>query len=97
VWKNALGPLPDLTEVDIEMADQRIVPGEVCGPVRVTLEGFRAVAGEVLFVDMEPNAGGSYEPLIGYTVLEACNAIVDMMRHRLFKRRYYDLKHIAAA
>lgn len=35
-------------------------------------------------------------PLIGYTVLEACNVVVDMPRHRLVARKHYDLKRAVA-
>jgi hypothetical protein len=34
-WKARLGHLPDLTTVDLEMADQRVATAEIRGPVRV--------------------------------------------------------------
>jgi hypothetical protein len=52
------------------MADQGAT-AEIRGPVRVQLDGFRRVNSEVIFVDMAPRADGSYEPLVGYTVLES--------------------------
>jgi len=33
----------------------------------------------------------------GYTVLEACNVVVDMRRHCLVARKHYDLKAVRAA
>ncbi len=96
-WKPRLGALPDVTLVDLELADQRVVTAEICGPVRIRIDGFRRIAGEVIFVEMEPRADGSYEPLVGYTVLEAANVIVDMRRHCLVARKYYDLKALRVA
>ena len=37
------------------------------------------------------------EPLVGYTVLELSNVVVDMVTHRLVARKYYDLKTAAVA
>jgi hypothetical protein len=84
-------------QIDLELADGRIVPAEVRGPARIWLEGFRRVIGEVLFVDMAPRADGTYEPLVGYTILEACNVVVDMSRHRLVAKPYFYLKGVRAA
>ena len=50
----------------------------------------------MLFVDMAPRAAGSYQPLIGYTVLELAGALVDMVDHRLQRRPFYSLKRGAA-
>ena len=97
VWKAQLGELPEVTLVDLEMADQRVVTAEIRGPARIQLEGFRRVIGEVIFVDMEPRKDGSYEPLVGYTVLEASNVVIDMRRHCLVARKHYDLKRLLAA
>lgn len=90
-WKDQLGDIQVLEEVDVETADQRILPGEICGPVMISIAGFRAVSCEVLFIDME-SPEGSYEPLIGYLVLEAIPVAVDMLGHRLVPVRYVDLK-----
>jgi len=95
-WRDALGTPPVIAVVDVELADQRVVPADVCGPVEIQLDGFRRILGEVIFVDMAPNRRGEYEPLIGYTILEACNVMVDMTRHRLVARKHYDLKRAAA-
>jgi hypothetical protein len=95
-WKRRLGRMPVLAEVDLELADQRIVPAEIRGPAGVRIDGFRRVAGEVIFVDMEPRRDGTYEPLVGYTVLELANVVIDVRRHCLVARKYYDLKRCAA-
>jgi len=55
------------------------------------LEGFRAIHTEVMFVDMQPDEG-VYEPLIGYLVLQQCQAAVDMLGHRLIHVKHVDLK-----
>jgi predicted aspartyl protease len=93
-WRERLGRLEEVATVELETADQRVVPAVVCGPVRIQLPGFRPVVGEVVFVDMEPRGTG-YEPLVGYTVLELAGAVVDMVSHRLVARKYYDLKRVA--
>ena len=62
----------------------------------VQLEGFRRVSSEVIFVDMAPRADGSYEPLVGYTVLELANVVIDMRRYCLVAKKYYKLKRCAA-
>ncbi len=90
-WKDRLGEIETLRTVDLEIATQEIVQGEICGPVKIQVEGFAPVFGEVLFVDMEP-VNGMYEPLVGYLVLEACQAAVDMLGHRLVKVARMDLK-----
>ncbi len=95
-WRPRLGELPDATAIDLEMADQRVVTAEIVAPVSVQLDGFRRVNSEVIFVDMEPRPDGTYEPLIGYTVLELANVTIDMRRHRLVARKYYNLKRCAA-
>ena len=93
VWKERLGNLNLIRQIDCEMATQEIVKGEVCGPVEIKIEGFDPIYGEVLFLDMKP-ADGIYEPLIGYIVLEQAQAAVDMLGHRLIHVRKADLKSI---
>ncbi len=90
-WKELLGALKHLEDREVELADQRIVKAELCGPVEVQIQGFRPVVSEVLFVDMESREG-RYEPLIGYLILEAIPVAVDMLAHRLVKVKYLDLK-----
>ncbi|MBI4560007.1 MAG: hypothetical protein HY706_20640 [Candidatus Hydrogenedentes bacterium] len=90
-WRERLGKLTTIREVDCETATQQLVKGEVCGPVEIRLEGFQPVYGEVMLLDMEPE-DGVYEPLIGYIVLEQSQAAVDMLGHRLVHARKTDLK-----
>ncbi|MDQ2921811.1 MAG: aspartyl protease family protein [Acidobacteriota bacterium] len=90
-WKDRLGNLEFSSEIDVETATQETVTAEVCGPVRIQIEGFRAILNEVAFVEMKP-AEGEYEPLIGYIVLEQSLAGVDMLGHRLVPIRHMDLK-----
>src|SRR5438132_47599 len=67
-WKNSLEPFDIARPVELEMADQHRVPAEVCGPVRIKLQGFQPVSGEVVFMDV-PNES-EFEPLVGCMVLE---------------------------
>jgi predicted aspartyl protease len=90
-WKDRLGTVPMSSKVEMETADQTSIGGEVCGPFTIQLEGFRPVSGEVLFIDMHPD-NGAYEPLLGYLVLEALPAAVDMLGHRLVPVKRLDLK-----
>ncbi|MBU1367424.1 MAG: hypothetical protein KKE55_01325, partial [Candidatus Omnitrophica bacterium] len=77
-WKERLGKLNKVRNIDCETATQQLIKGEVCGPVEIKLEGFDPIYGEVLFLNMEP-ADGLYEPLIGYIILEQSQAAVDML------------------
>jgi predicted aspartyl protease len=90
-WKERLGQLEFTRSIQMETATQEILTGEVCGPVRIQMEGFRPIYNEVAFVDMNP-ANGEFEPLIGYIVLEQSLARVDMLGHRLIPIKYMDLK-----
>jgi len=90
-WKDRLGPLESGAEIEVETATQETVRAEVCGPVRIQIEGFRPIFNEVAFIEMKP-ADGEYEPLIGYIVLEQSEAAVDMLGHRLVPIKHMDLK-----
>jgi predicted aspartyl protease len=90
-WKERLGNLKFSTEIEVETATQETVKAQVCGPVRIQIEGFRAILNEVAFVEMKPDEG-EYEPLIGYIVLEQSLASVDMLGHRLVPIKHLDLK-----
>lgn len=90
-WKDRLGPLESTRTIQLETATQEILTGEVCGPVRIQIEGFPAIHSEVSFVEMKPE-DGEYEPLIGYIVLEQSQAGVDMLGHRLIPIKHMDLK-----
>jgi len=90
-WKEQLGALPVLRTVELVTADQRVVTGEVCGPVTIRIEGFEPVSSEVTFVDMELE-GGRYRPLLGYTVLEQAGLAADPVGGRLLKIPHMDLR-----
>ena len=90
-WKERIGKINTVREIDCETATQEIVKGEVCGPVEIKIEGFEPVYGEVLFLNMKP-VDGVYEPLIGYIILEQSQAAVDMLGHRLVHVKKTDLK-----
>ena len=90
-WRQRLGDLEITTQIEMETATQETIKGEVCGPVRIQIEGFRPIHTEVSFVDMKPK-DGEYEPLIGYLVLEQSQAAVDILGHRLVQVKHVDLK-----
>jgi predicted aspartyl protease len=95
-WKDRLGELESTTTIELETATQQIITqqiinGEVAGPVRIQIEGFRPIYNEVAFVDMDPE-DGEYEPLIGYLILKQSQAAVDMLGHRLVPIKHMDLK-----
>jgi predicted aspartyl protease len=90
-WKDRLGELESATEIEVETATQETVTAEVCGPVRIQIEGFRPIFNEIAFVEMKP-ANGDYEPLFGYIVVEQSQAAVDVLGHRLVPVKHMDLK-----
>lgn len=90
-WKDRLGDLELIETIQLQTATQETVSGEIRGPVRIQVEGFRHIYNEVLFVDMH-SEDGIYEPLIGYLVLEQSQAAVDMLGHRLMRTKRMDLK-----
>ncbi|MBI4556295.1 MAG: hypothetical protein HY706_01810 [Candidatus Hydrogenedentes bacterium] len=92
VWRQKLGEMEQLAEIEVEMADQSLKKGLVCGPVRARIGEFRPIMAEVLFLEMQPNEEGEYEPLIGYIALEQAGAAVDMLGHRLVHVKRTDLK-----
>ena len=91
-WKERLGRFLRSDSVELVMANGDVVRGEVCWPVEVKIEGFRPVSNEAVFVDMKPEEGDSYEPLLGYVILEQAQAAVDMLGHRLVPVKYIDMK-----
>jgi len=95
-WKERLGKITTVRKIDCETATQDLVSAEVCGPVEIRLDGFDPVYGEVLFLEMHPR-DGQYEPLVGYIVLEQCQAAVDMLGHRLVHVKKTDLKSFVYA
>jgi len=90
-WRDRLGELESVGRISLETATRESVEGDICGPVRIQIEGFRPIYSEVLFVEMKPE-DGIYEPLIGYIVLEQSQAAVDMLGHRLVPIKHMDLK-----
>ena len=80
-WMERLN-LSLMQKLGVETATQQIVTGELCGPAKIQIEGFRAIYNEVLFVDMTPS-DGFYEPLLGYLALEQSGAAVDVLGRRL--------------
>jgi predicted aspartyl protease len=90
-WKEHFGSFEAEEVIELQTATQESIKGTVCGPVRVQVEGFRAIYNEVLFIDMEPE-DGEFEPLLGYIALEQCGAAVDLVGHRLLPVRYMDAK-----
>jgi len=90
-WRSRLGPPPTVRTVEMETADKRVVTGDVCGPVRIQIEGFDTIFNEVTFLDMQPR-NGEYEPFLGYIILEQSRAAVDPIGQRLVRVKYYDLK-----
>lgn len=91
-WKDRLGDLEKVEDVEVETATGEICKAEIYGAVRIKVANFREVIDEVLFLDMEANQGGEFEPLVGYIVLEKIPVAVDMLGHRLVKVRALDLK-----
>ena len=47
-WKEQFGSFGTEELVELETATQQVVEGSVCGPVKIKVEGFRAVYNEVL-------------------------------------------------
>ena len=94
-WKERLGTLQVLRTVELVTADQRVVTGEVCGPVTIRIEGFELVSSEVTFVEMELESG-RYDPLLGYTVLEQAGIAVDVVGGRLLNIPHLDLRAASA-
>lgn len=91
-WKERLGEFKRSEPVELQLANQEVVRGEACWPVEIKIDGFRPVANEVIFVDMGLNGDNSYEPLLGYVILEQAQVAVDMLGHRLVPVRYIDMK-----
>ncbi len=91
-WRESLGTLEQLAEIQLELADQSTKKGILCGPLRVRIGEFRPIVAEVLFIEMKPDAEGEYEPLVGYIALEQAGAAVDMLGQRLVHVKRIDLK-----
>ena len=92
-WRDRLGDLEEIETLELQTSTQEPIRGSICGPVRIQIEGFRPIYNEVVFVEME-EADGMYEPLLGYIILEQCQAAVDMVGHRLVRVAQMDLKSV---
>ena len=90
-WKDRLGKLDATRTVQCETATQEVVEAEVCGPVKIQIEGSPPIYSEVVFLEMRPS-NGIYDPLIGHLALQQSQAAVDMVSHRLIPVKYVDLK-----
>ena len=91
-WRESLGEMEQLADIEVVMADQSVKEGYICGPLRARIGEFRPIMAEVLFLDMQPDEDGEYEPLVGYIALEQAGAAVDMLGHRLVHVKRVDLK-----
>ena len=92
-WRERLGDFQTFRTVDVETTTQAIVSGEVCGPVKIQVEGFKPIGTEVMFLDMEPR-DGAYEPLVGYIPLEQSQIAVDVVGQRLVPVKHLDAKNL---
>ena len=81
--------------IEVQIATQEIVTGIICGPVKIRVEGFRAIDSKVIFLNMLPE-NGEYEPLLGSIVLEQCGAAVDVIGRRWIPIKYMDAKFCRA-
>ncbi len=91
VWRSRFGTFASVETVELQTATQELVKGPVCGPVKITIEGFGPIYNEGLFLDMKTD-DDEYEPLLGYIALEQCGAAVDMLGHRLIPVKYVNVK-----
>lgn len=89
-WRERLGELTVFRQVDCVTATGQTVKTDVCGPVKVQIEGFQPVNTEVIFLDMD-GVEGWWRALIGYLVLEQSQAAVDVVGQRLIPVPYVDL------
>lgn len=83
-WKERLGSFSATSTAMMQVADQRLIEGEIAGPVKIQIAGFRPIFNEVAFLDMQP-VDGQYEPLLGYIILEQSLATVDPIGQRLIR------------
>ncbi|HVY70773.1 MAG TPA: hypothetical protein VHH73_12655 [Verrucomicrobiae bacterium] len=91
-WKNRLGKIAHSEPGTVELAYGQKVSAEICGPVRIEVDGFRAVLTELLFLDLPENS--NFKPLIGHLVLNQALATMDLMANRLVQAKNLDLKHV---
>jgi hypothetical protein len=90
-WKDRLGYLELTRTVELETITRGTIRGEVYGPVRIQLDGFRPIFTEVSFAEMKTE-GDECEPLVGHIALAQSHAAVDILGHRLVRIKHMDLK-----
>ncbi len=88
-WKHRFGEFDATRTIELEAANRRIMNAEVCGPVRIQIDGFRAIHTEVAFVGVKPEVG-EFEPLLGNIILAQSQA--DVAGDRLVPIKHMDLK-----
>lgn len=86
-WKDKLGQLEDYRQQNAELADQSKKPALIGGGVLIEIDGFHPIFSEVMFMEMEPDEDGEFEPLLGHGPLQQAHASVDMANHRLVKAK----------
>ena len=52
IWRDRLGELEKIADVEVEMADQSVKKAGLYGPVRLQISKFRKTFTEVLFLEM---------------------------------------------
>ncbi|MBT8421115.1 MAG: hypothetical protein KJO08_09670 [Gammaproteobacteria bacterium] len=97
-WKERLGNLEKMEDVEIELADGSVKTAELCGPVRLRIHDdtgnpFRKTSTEVLFMDMVSDKNGRYEPLVGFIPLEQAGVVIDPLTQKLFQMKRVKLKN----
>ena len=64
-WKDGLGRLESTGIIELSTTRYGRIRGEVRGPVRIQIEGFRPINTEVVFVKEEPEVR-EFKPLLGH-------------------------------
>ena len=91
-WKEKLGQFSLSQKTRVILGDESAIEGEICGPVQVEVDQFRPIHTEVLFIPMQPQEDGKYQPLLGYIPLESIPVAVDMLGHGLVAVKGVDCK-----
>src|SRR2546430_12175417 len=60
-WRSRFGSMSVSHMVEVEVADGRIVSGELCGPLKIQIADFPPVVGEAVFIEM-PDEGPECQP-----------------------------------
>ncbi len=91
VWRDKFMSLAPGREAHFWRPENKIIVGEVCGPVEIRIEGFRRSFGEVMFVELQPK-DGKLIPLVGSLQLELSQALLDRANQKLVPMKSYPLK-----